>query len=424
MSVSINARKRILKYLEQVLDRGMSREQALEAILAGMDQSHRARWTSLFYGCLRSYRYLLPWIDAIRKSKGSSKKIPRSLELLLLMSAHQLRLMNSFPAYAVIQEGLKLIPKPLSRLKKYVGFLLREIERSEIKIDTEVTLPEWFKGEVPDVLGDQFQKELKTRLIDEPSSACYLPRKSPSSKLRNVSGDFYVFDNLNYSERSSLIEYGAVFGELLSISMPLRFLGEPKSYLDLCSAPGSKLSVALQYYPNCNIWAVEKNSMRYQVTMDRLQQNPATNRELNRLKFLQMDALDFLQEVDKGSMDFILLDAPCSALGTLLNHPEFLTYKSEHLNQNLESLQLELLRHAIPVLKPGGQLIYSVCTFRENESTKIIEQCKGEFDNVELVSDDPLFSETLYKSKYGQFAWSHDGTANQLFYFQKLIKKA
>ena len=129
MSVSINARKRILKYLEQVLDRGMSREQALEAILAGMDQSHRARWTSLFYGCLRSYRYLLPWIEAIRKSKGSSKKIPRSLELLLLMSAHQLRLMNSFPAYAVIQEGLKLIPKPLSRLKKYVGFLLREIER-------------------------------------------------------------------------------------------------------------------------------------------------------------------------------------------------------------------------------------------------------------------------------------------------------
>ena len=89
----------------------------------------------------------------------------------------------------------------------------------------------------------------------------------------------------------------------------------------------------------------------------------------------------------------------------------------------MEFLQFELLRHAIPVLKPGGQLIYSVCTFREAESIKIIEQCRNEFDNVKMVSGNPLFGEVPIQGKYGQFLWGHEGTANQMFYIQKLIKK-
>ena len=44
-----------------------------------------------------------------------------------------------------------------------------------------------------------------------------------------------------------MIEQGAIFGELVSFTMPMRFMGQPLNYLDLCSAPGTKLSVALGF---------------------------------------------------------------------------------------------------------------------------------------------------------------------------------
>lgn len=422
METHLNPRRRILNCLEQVLDKGLGREQGLETILAGIPAIQRARWTALFYGCLRSHYYLLPWLEFLRRSKGSSKKLPRKLELLLLMAAHQLRMMDSFPAYAVIQESLKLVPRSHAYLKKYVGFLLREIERSDIKINDNLSLPNWLKDEVPAVLGDDFCDELQKRLMLEPSSACFVPVNPNHSGLNHLGRQIYTFSNLDGLERKKLIELGAVFGESLSLSMPLRFTNEPENYLDLCSAPGSKLSVALLVYPHAKVWAVEKNPLRYASTLERLNQNPRVRSELHRLNFFNLDALDWLEGVEPESMDCIMLDAPCSALGTLLNHPEFLNYKSSQLVENLPALQLELLRKAVPLLKSGGQLIYSVCTFRSMECFDVIEQCRREFDYLNLVSGQSLFGERLVSESLGQYVWGRQKEANQLFYCQKFIR--
>ncbi|MED5458292.1 MAG: transcription antitermination factor NusB [Verrucomicrobiota bacterium] len=422
MSERINPRRRILKGLQKVIDKGLSREEALEFILEGLPREYCAKWTSLFYGCLRSYYYLVPWIEEVRLNSGKSKKLPRELHLILVMAAHQYRLMSSFPSYAVIQESLKLVPRRYLSLRKYIGFLLREIERSKIPIPYNTKLPEWLIKKVPSVLGEDFSEELSQRLPEEPSSFFYSTNVL-SDELKAIGQGIYTFENLNFDQRLALINRGAVFGESMSISMPLRFEGQPKTYLDLCSAPGSKLSVALLAYPKAQIWAIEKDSSRYDSTLRRLQQNPATRKELHRLEFINADALEGMAKIRPESMDFILLDAPCSALGTLLNHPEFLTLKKSQSFDYLSELQFDLISKALPLLKSGGQLIYSVCTFRPEECEMIMKRCSREHKNIHFVHDDSILGETISQCDYGQYSWGSRGKANQLFYFQRILKE-
>ena len=129
-------------------------------------------------------------------------------------------------------------------------------------------------------------------------------------------------------------------------------MGQPQNYLDLCSAPGTKLSVALQTFPHAKLWAVEKDSSRYSDTLKRLKSNPATSEEIHRLNFVNADAMEWMEQITRESMDFILLDAPCSALGTILNHPEFLTLKESQSFDYLSDLQFKLLSKALFYLNP------------------------------------------------------------------------
>ncbi len=423
MSSNINPRRRILVGLQKVFDKGLSREEALESILNDLPNDYAAKWTSLFYGCLRSYNYLMPWLDEVRSSTGKLRKLPREIQLILLMAAHQFRLMDSFPSYAIIQESLKLIPRKYFSLKKYVGFILREIERSDIPISYNIELPGWLRSQFPKNLQKELIEDFCQRLIEEPSSAFYTKSSVNLDIAQAVGRDIYTFENLNLDQRIAMIEQGAVFGELISISMPLRFEGQPQNYLDLCSAPGSKLSVALQAYPQAKLWAVEKDSSRYRATLKRLKQNLATRAELHRLNFVNADALEWMTQIKAESMDFILLDAPCSALGTLLNHPEFLTFKESQSFEYLPDLQFKLLSKALFLLRPGGQLIYSVCTFRSEECEMIIKRCVEQHRNIHLVDDGSILDERIFKGIYGQHVWGAPGRANQLFYFQRILKE-
>ncbi len=422
MVTSINPRRRILRGLQRVIDNGLSREESLESILKELPYKYYAKWTSLFYGCLRSYYYLMPWIEQVRLSSGKSKKLPREIQIILVMAAHQYKLMSTFPSYAIIQESLKLIPRKYLSLRKYVGFILREIERSKIPIPFRIDLPDWLRGQIPSILEEGFISDLSQRLMEEPSSFFYCKNVADSEQFKSVTKEIHTFKNLNFDQRLALIEKGAVFGESISISMPLRFEGQPKTYLDLCSAPGSKLSVALLEYPEAQIWAIEKDSLRYRSTLKRLMDNPATCKELHRLQFINADALDWMTGFENESMDFILLDAPCSALGTVLNHPEFLTLKKNQRVDHLSELQLKLINNALPLLKSGGQLLYSVCTFRLEECDMIMKRCSQEHKNIQFIHDDSILGEKIFQCDYGQYVWGDRDKANQLFYFQRILK--
>jgi 16S rRNA (cytosine967-C5)-methyltransferase len=108
---------------------------------------------------------------------------------------------------------------------------------------------------------------------------------------------------------------------------------------------------------------------------------------------------DFLNYSPKQAPDLILLDAPCSGLGVLRRHPEGKWLKKPSIIGEMAKKQRLLIHHALSILKPGGELVYSVCSFEEEESLDHLKhlQKEGEF-NFEIVSPLPRLPD--YYKKY------------------------
>ncbi|CUW38110.1 putative ribosomal RNA small subunit methyltransferase B [Magnetospirillum sp. XM-1] len=146
-------------------------------------------------------------------------------------------------------------------------------------------------------------------------------------------------------------------------ALPARLLGDVrgKSVADLCAAPGGK---ALQLaVAGAQVTAVDRSGKR----LVRLGEN---------LKRLGLSAT--VVEADAGAwtppqpFDAILLDAPCSATGTLRRHPDVARHKTPAEVMKLAGVQARLLRAAIPMLKPGGTLVYCTCSLEPEEGAEQI----------------------------------------------------
>ena len=74
-----------------------------------------------------------------------------------------------------------------------------------------------------------------------------------------------------------------------------------------------------------------------------------------------------------GPYDRILIDAPCSGLGTLRAHPEAKWHREERDTQRLSRLQKRILKGLFPYLKPGGILVYATCTLSREENEEVVE---------------------------------------------------
>lgn len=125
--------------------------------------------------------------------------------------------------------------------------------------------------------------------------------------------------------------------------------------LDLCAAPGGK--TAQLATAGAKVVAVERSRRR----LERLR----TNLERLRLNVETIEA--DAETVTGGPYDAILLDAPCSATGTLRRHPDVAWLKTPEDIARLALHQARLLDHAIDLLKPGGRLVYATCSLQPEE---------------------------------------------------------
>jgi 16S rRNA (cytosine967-C5)-methyltransferase len=141
--------------------------------------------------------------------------------------------------------------------------------------------------------------------------------------------------------------------------------------LDLCAAPGGKATMLAG-----EVVAVEINENRASELEENARRLGATN-----VRVVQADGRDLPPELD--GFDRALVDAPCSGLGVLAARPD-LRWRSAPL----PGLQLELLRAAAERVRPGGTIVYSVCTVNADESEAVVEASGLE---VEPITEWPQF---------------------------------
>jgi 16S rRNA (cytosine967-C5)-methyltransferase len=138
--------------------------------------------------------------------------------------------------------------------------------------------------------------------------------------------------------------------------------------LDLCAAPGGKTAQLAEVAGE--VVAIEKHRGRAHELAQNVERLGARN-----VRIVNVDALDLPD--DLGSFDRVLVDAPCSGLGVLASRPD-LRWRAKPLPE----LQLELLRAAVQVGRPGGTLTYSVCTIHEAENEAVVDALGLPFDDL------------------------------------------
>lgn len=163
-----------------------------------------------------------------------------------------------------------------------------------------------------------------------------------------------------------------------SASIPAQLFDElqNKCVADLCAAPGGKTAQLACRRAFVDAYDIsEKRLMRLRENMKRLKLED----------YVQVKCQDVLTITEKQVYDAVLLDAPCSATGTIRRHPDLLYHRTKEDVQRLTQIQSALLQKAIDLLKPNGQLVYSTCSLMRDENESVVQQALLNNKNLERV---------------------------------------
>ncbi len=154
--------------------------------------------------------------------------------------------------------------------------------------------------------------------------------------------------------------------EELSMVPPLVLDPRPgEQVLDLCASPGSK---------TCQISQMMKNSGRVIANEPSLARVAPLRSNCERLGVMNVAITRYDgRNFPHGPFDRILVDAPCSSEGRERRGPGVLSRSSTKRSQDLQALQISLLRNALRLVKPGGVVVYSTCTYAPEENELVVE---------------------------------------------------
>ena len=347
------ARKGALKLIDAVLNRGETLDQAVNSALLGVKgQADRALARALAGEALRWLTDLDALIDsATRLALAPDAKVRSVLRLML---AGWLRLET--PPHAVIATGLPLLSGGPRRLAHGV---FSSLNKRAVTLPAVPTLPEavlarWGARAGAIAAGLGHLPPLDLTLRDPSETAAWAERLGGISLLRGHIrlGRGTAVENLEgYDD-------GAWWVQDLAASLPAQLLGPGmgRSVLDLCAAPGGKtLQLAASGW---QVTAIDASGRR----LERVEQN--LKRTGLSAKIIVGDALHW----QPGELfDAVLLDAPCTATGTCRRHPDVLHRIGPRQIAEQTELQAALLERAVSWVKPGGPLVYAVCSLEPEE---------------------------------------------------------
>ncbi len=295
------------------------------------------------------------------------KKEPKLHEEILLCCAITQIIFLDFKEYAVINSTVE-ISKKLKLFHGFINACLRKISinKKELK-NTKIIyldLPTWFKQKTKDLSKIQRELFIKNYYTEPNLHLVFKDIKSLSnfdqklSKTSDVSGFLVKKQRL---ESITSYNKGNWWVQDFSSSFPLNNIEEDiinKLCFDMCAAPGGKSFQILS--KNKKIDLNDKSKKRTKVLRSNLE----------RLNFYpKITNIDVKDLNIKLKYNFIIVDAPCSSIGTIRKNPEIFYRDKEPKFIELIKIQKKMLEVASKLLKAEGVILYMVCSFIKDETT-------------------------------------------------------
>lgn len=302
---------------------------------------------------------------ALNERLNREPKDERLLHLLATGAAQILFL--DIPDHAAVDSAVRLAQEDakLSHAGGFINAVLRRVARERDMIlagqDAWLDTPTWLEERWI----AQYGEDLAGKIAEAHRSMASVDlsvKDNPSAWAERLGGVLLPTGSVRLVERTPIrdlpgFEEGAWWVQDAAAALPARLLqAKPgERVADLCAAPGGK--TAQLAAAGADVLAVDRSAKR----LKRLEENLA---RLN-LK-AETRAID-AEKLDEAPFDAILLDAPCSATGTIRRHPDVAWTKSEEDIRKLSGLQTRLLDKAAQLLKPGGRLVYCTCSLEAEE---------------------------------------------------------
>jgi 16S rRNA (cytosine967-C5)-methyltransferase len=466
-SIPENPRQLAFLILEEIDRHQTYTDIALDRILqkSVLDTRDRSLVSELVYGVIRRERSLDALIDLLAKKKAIQQ--PPKLRRIFHLGLYQLRYLSQIPASAAVNTTVDLAKiNGLSRLTGVVNGLLRNYLRQTAK--DELLLP-------PQIVNSQKEIDLSP-----------LESFALTSEVISQMGIFYSFPDwivekwlqqLSFQETSKLLDW---FNQPAKIDLRVNILqtsvAEVKTALenagvqvsliphvpqglriesntgnikklpgydqgwwmvqdasaqlvthlldpqpgemiiDACAAPGGKTThIAELMGDKGEIWASDRSAAR----LKKVAQN-AYRLKLNSINALAEDSRNLKHFVNK--CDRVLLDAPCSGLGTLNKRPDIRWRQTPEKIAELTTLQQELLEKTAILVKPGGILVYATCTLNHQENEKVIQSFLENHPHWSIEKPSGVFQDTFDTTTGWLKIYPHQHNMDG-FFMVKLIRE-
>ena len=356
------ARRVAITAFEAITGEGLSLDEALaRAGSAALEERDRAFAHLLLATTLRRKGQCEALVD-----RHLAKPLPRKsgpARTILLIAAAQLHFLDVAPHAAIdLAVTLARSDRDARHFAGLVNAVLRKIATAAPG-PADVNMPDWLMRRWIAAYGAETARRIaESHLAEAPldltvkSEIAYWAEKLggvllPTGTVRLPPGHVRVEDLPGFAE-------GAWFVQDAAASLPARLLGDVSglSVADLCAAPGGK--TAQLAARGAKVTAIDRSAAR----METLKRN------LARLGLAAETVIaDLLAFETEERFDAVLLDAPCSATGTIRRHPDLLWRKDASAIAALVRIQAAALDRAARLVKPGGLLVYATCSLEPEE---------------------------------------------------------
>jgi 16S rRNA (cytosine967-C5)-methyltransferase len=395
----------------------------------------RGLLTELTYGTLR-------WRGKIDAKLASCLSRPLSetdpfVRNLLRLTIYQLLFLDKVPDYAAVNEAVEIAKAYRRKSAGFVNGVLRSfLRRKEDRYPTkpndnfpliaaEYSHPQWLVERWIGYFGIEEAKALMLACNERAPLVLRVNlRKSTRDDFLERLRQNHVAANFTQASPQGItLSSGALVDTLPGFadghfqvqgeaSQLVTYLLDPKpgeTVLDACAGPGGKTTHIAEWMEDRGkIIAIDTSARG----VEKIKEN-IRRLGLHSVTASRADASRDLPASLDLIYDRILVDAPCSGLGTLRSHPEIKWQRGESDIKRLSVLQTKILHRLVTNLKPGGILVYSTCTLTADENERVVDNFLQQHDRFELEEAArylPKQAQHMVRGKYFQALPHRDNT--------------